>query len=195
MKVAIYARVSMEEIDRENKRYQEPENQLEPLRAWAKAQGWEIYKEYVDRGSGADANRKEFMEMLSDAMQRKFATILVWRVDRFSRERMVTVLARLQQLQARGVAVKSLTESWFDTSKDNPMADIIMAVITWASAEERRRISERTKAGIQRLKNIGAWKGGRRKGSKNKKNKGEVASATSAEEEVTVNKSNAPLIH
>jgi DNA invertase Pin-like site-specific DNA recombinase len=161
--VALYARVSMEETDSDSKRYQEPENQLVPLRQWVQAQGWQVYQEYVDRASGADPNRKAFNAMLADAMQRKFGSILVWRVDRFSRERMSTVLARVQKLQDRGVAVKSLTESWFDTSKDNPIAEVVLAIMAWAAAEERRKISERTKAGIQRLRNIGQWKGGRPK--------------------------------
>ena len=77
MKVAIYARVSMEEGDNKDKRYQEPENQLQPLREWAKAQGWEIANEYVDRCSGADHNRLNFKKMLNDAMLLRFNTILV----------------------------------------------------------------------------------------------------------------------
>ena len=34
MKVALYARVSLEEGDKNDRRYQEPENQLEPYRDW-----------------------------------------------------------------------------------------------------------------------------------------------------------------
>jgi hypothetical protein len=37
--------------------------------------------------------------------------------------------------------------------KDNPMSELTMAIMAWAAAEERRKISERTKAGIQRRKN------------------------------------------
>ena len=51
MKVALYARVSMEETDGKDKRYQEPENQLQPLREWAQGQGWEVAGKYVDRAS------------------------------------------------------------------------------------------------------------------------------------------------
>ena len=161
MKVALYARVSMEETDSGDSRYQEPENQLEPLRQWAKSLGYEIYAEYVDRGSGADPARPKLREMLTEAMAFKFQVIMVWRLDRFSREPMSVVVSRIQSLKQRGVAMKSLTESWFDTSQDNPMSELVLAVMSWAAAEERRKISERTKAGIQRLKNIGQWAGGR----------------------------------
>ena len=163
MKVAIYARVSLEEGNKEDRRYQEPENQLEPLREWAKRLNAEVYKEYIDRGSGADPNRPQFRQMLQDAMMLKFDTILVWKMDRFSREPMSIVVGRIQKLKERGIGVKSMTEEWLDTSKTNPMNELIMSIMSWSAAEERRKISERTKAGIQRRKNLGVWKGGRPK--------------------------------
>ncbi len=160
MKVALYARVSLDERY-EDKRYQEPKNQLDPLYDWVKAMGWEVVKEYVDRSSGANPARPEFRLLMGDAMQRKFGCILVWKFDRFTREGMSNAVAYVQKLRGRGVGIRSLTESWLDTTVENPMSDLILAVMSWAAAEERRKISERTKAGIQRLKNIGQWKGGR----------------------------------
>lgn len=171
MRVALYARVSLDE-GKDDRRYQEPENQLEPLREWTTIQGWEIMGEYVDRGSGADPARPEFRRLLHDAMLLRFKMILVWRMDRFSREGMSVQLSRLQELKRRGVGVRSLTESWMDTSQENPISEVILAIMAWVAAEERRKISERTKAGIQRLKNIGRWRGGR------PRNKGGVASAS-----------------
>ena len=163
MKVAIYARVSLEEGDKKDRRYQEPENQLEPLRTWAKQQGWTIIKEYIDRGSGADPNRPKFREMLQDAMMLQFQTILVWKLDRFSRENLSNVIGRIQKLKDRKVGIKSLTESWVNTGEDNPMSELVLAVMSWAASEERRKISERTKAGIARRRAIGTWRGGRPK--------------------------------
>ncbi len=163
MKVALYARVSLDETDPKVKRYQEPENQLMPLREWAKRLNYEIVNEYVDRGSGADANRPNFRLMLQDAMLMRFTTILVWRFDRFSREPMFTTVGRIQKLRERGIGIKSYQEQWLDTSKDNPMGDIILSILAWTSNEERNKISERTKAGIARRRAIGQWKGGRPK--------------------------------
>lgn len=162
-RVALYARVSKEEGDKNDRRYQEPENQLEPLREWAKTRGWIIYKEYVDRGSGADPNREEFNNLVHDSLTSKFSKILVWKLDRFSRETMSQVVGRLERLKSRGVAMMSLTESWLDTSKENPMSEVIIAIMAWAAAEERRKISERTKAGIAKRRAIGQWRGGRPK--------------------------------
>lgn len=165
MKVALYARVSLEEGNKDDRRYQEPENQLEPLREWCKRSGWTITDEYVDRGSGADPNRPDFKRLLHDAMMMRFQTILVWKMDRLTREPLFVAVGRIQKLKERGVGVRSLTEDWLNTSAENPMSDLILAIMSWAASEERRKISERTKAGIQRRKNIGQWKGGRpRKG-------------------------------
>jgi len=73
MKVALYARVSLDETDKEKERYQEPENQLGPLREFCKAMGWEIISEYVDRASAADHGRPQFRLMMQDAMLRRFS--------------------------------------------------------------------------------------------------------------------------
>jgi len=160
MKVArIYARVSKEEDDPKNIRFQDPENQLGPLREWAKTLAYDLVVEYVDRGSGADSNRKDFRRIQEEA--RAGDDILVWKLDRFTRETMSTAVGRVQGLRAKSIAIKSYTENWLDTSKDNPMSELVLAVMSWAAAEERRKISERTKAGIARRRAIGQWKGGR----------------------------------
>jgi DNA invertase Pin-like site-specific DNA recombinase len=152
------------------------ENQLEPLRDFAKAMGYTVVADYIDKQSGANPNRPDFRRMLSDAMQRKFDGIIVWRLDRFSREGPMNTMAYIKQLRDRGVWLKSMTETWLDTSQTG-LADGILGLMAWMAEEERRRISERTKAGIQRRKNIGQYHGGRRLGSKNKpRSKGRVAS-------------------
>jgi DNA invertase Pin-like site-specific DNA recombinase len=160
MKVALYARVSLDE-GKEDRRYQEPENQLVPLREWAASRGWEVFGEFVDRGSGADPNRPEFRRMMQAAMMRQFTCIVVWRLDRFSRETMSQVVGRIQKLRERGVGIMSYMETWLDTEDKNPIGEVVLAVMAWAAAEERRKISDRTKAGIAQRRAIGQWKGGR----------------------------------
>lgn len=159
MKVALYARVSMDEAA-DDRRYQEPENQLEPLRDMARAFNYEVVEEFVDRASGANPARPAFRKMMGDALARKFGGILIWKLDRFSREGLISTMGYIKQLKSRKVFLKSLTESWLDT-QDEGITDVVLAIMSWAAAEERKKISERTKAGIQRLKNIGQWKGGR----------------------------------
>lgn len=161
MNVALYARVSLDEAA-DDKRYQDVENQLQPLREWAKALGYTVTVEYVDRASGANPARPQFRALMQDAMMRRFSGILVWKVDRFSREGVSSTLAYIRQLKERRVFLKSLTESWLDTSQEG-ITEVVLAILSWVAAEERLKISQRTKAGIARRRAIGQWRGGRPK--------------------------------
>lgn len=167
VKVALYARVSLDE-QAEDKRFQDPENQLTPLRELVKAYGYELVGEYIDRASGANPNRPEFRRLMHDALMLRFSGILIWRLDRFSREGTYATLGYLKKLKQRGIFVKSLSESWLDT-QDESISNLLLAIFSWVAEEERRKISERTKAGIARRRAIGQWRGGRPKGSKDKK--------------------------
>lgn len=149
-----------------NDESQNPENQKEPLKNFAGLLGLEIVGEYVDMASGGNSNRPKFQEMLKDARERKFGTILVWSLDRFSREGISNTLHYLEELKRSGVALKSLQESWLDTS-DNGMGQLLIAIFSWVAKQERERISERTKAGLVRAKANGKLLG-RRFGSKDK---------------------------
>ena len=71
-------------------------------------------------------------------------------------------MAYIKQLKERGIWLKSITESWLDTSQEG-ITDIILAIMSWAASEERKKISDRTKAGIARRRAIGQWHGGRPK--------------------------------
>jgi DNA invertase Pin-like site-specific DNA recombinase len=160
--VALYARVSLDETDRENKRFQDPETQLSSLREYSNVMNYDIVEEYIDRMSGANPARPRFREMMRDAMLRRFQGILVWKLDRFSREGIISTMSYIKQLKERGIWLKSMTETWLDTSQEG-MTDVILAIMSWASAEERKNISDRTKAGIARRRAIGQWHGGRSK--------------------------------
>jgi DNA invertase Pin-like site-specific DNA recombinase len=160
MKVALYARVSLDEHS-DDKRYQDPENQLQPLREFARIHGYEVVAEYVDRMSGKNPARPELRRMHQDAMLRRFQGIVVWKLDRYSREGVRAVLEYIRKLKSRGIWVMSMTESWMDTRQDNPTAELVLVIMAWAAEEEHRKISERTKAGIARRRAIGQWKGGR----------------------------------
>jgi DNA invertase Pin-like site-specific DNA recombinase len=150
MRVAIYARVSLDERE-DDKRFQNVENQLVPLRDFCKAMSWEVAEEYVDKMSGANPARPSFRKMMQDAMLRRFSGVVVWKLDRFSREGIIPTMSYIKKLKDRGVWLKSQTESWLDTSQEG-ITDVVLAIMAWASSEERKKISERTKAGMARAK-------------------------------------------
>lgn len=148
MKVAIYARVS------KNDESQDPQNQLNPLRDYAKAIGGKITSEYVDLASGNSNDRENFLKMLNDADTRKFDLLLIWALDRFSREGISNTLGYLERLKRNGVAIKSLKETWLDT-QDVGLGQLLLAIFSWVAQQERMRIVERTKAGLERARREG----------------------------------------
>lgn len=155
MKVAIYARVSTTDLG------QDVENQLSVLRDWAKRLGFDEVIEYVDNGiSGANSNRPAFIKMRADARQNLFKGILVWSIDRFSREGIGQTLAYIKELERFGVFLKSYQESWLDTA-DPMIKPLLLSMWAFMASFERERMSQRIKAGIQRRKNLGNYKGGR----------------------------------
>jgi len=141
----LYIRVSKSD------KSQNPDAQIEPLHDYAKALDYEIVAEYVDTVRCGSANRPQFQQMLKDARLHKFDVILVWALDRFSREGIRNTLSYLERLRDNNVYLKSLQESWLDT-QDDGMGQLLIAIFSWVAEQERRRISERTKAGLARSK-------------------------------------------
>ena len=91
---------------------QDPENQLRQLRTLCKSADHEIAAEYIDRGSGRKGvdKRKRFNDLFEDASRRRFDLVLIWALDRLSREGMVPAINYLRQLDSYGVAFHSYTE-------------------------------------------------------------------------------------
>jgi DNA invertase Pin-like site-specific DNA recombinase len=146
---------------------QDPQNQLNPLRDYAKALGGEIVGEYVDLASGSRSDRENFLRMLEDADKRRFDLLLIWSLDRLSREGISNTLGYLDRLKRNGVAVKSLQESWLDT-RDESLGQLLIAIFSWVAQQERKRIVERTRAGLEKAKKNGSVLG-RPAGAKDQK--------------------------
>jgi len=148
MKAIIYARCSTNETK------QDTDNQLNPLKDLARAMDLEIVEEYIDYASGGDSNRPQFQKMLAGAKARKFKLVLIWSLDRFSREGILNTLSYLRTLKDNGVSIKSLQESWLDTS-DEGVGELLLAILSWVAMQEKKRLSERVKAGLKGKKNVG----------------------------------------
>lgn len=112
MKVAIYIRVSTEDQAKEGYSL---EVQREYLEAFAKREGFEIFKVYSDDGiSGYSDRRPALQELLKDAKDKKFEIVLVYKIDRFSRN-LKDLLTLVEELSSSGVAFKSATEPFDST--------------------------------------------------------------------------------
>jgi DNA invertase Pin-like site-specific DNA recombinase len=146
MRAAIYARVSTREG-------QEPENQLSELRRYAAAQGWSVIGEYVDRDSGSSLERPHFQTMLEAARRRRFDVLLFWSLDRLSREGATRTLTLLNRLESWGVRFRSLQEEYLDSC--GLFREAVISILAVIARQERVRISERTRAGLQTARNKG----------------------------------------
>jgi len=150
-RVAIYGRVSTRD------KGQEVENQLRQLRAFAQAHDWTISREYVDRKSGATNGRHEFQAMFKDARTGSFDVVLFWALDRFTREGALPALKYLEELDNRSITWKSFTEPYLDST--GMFHDAVVAIIATIAKQERQRISERVKAGLEVARTKGHFPG------------------------------------
>lgn len=83
MKAVIYARYSSD-----SQREESIEGQIRECTAFAEKNGITILRHYIDRAFSAKTdNRPEFQNMIKDSGKRLFDMIIVWKLDRFARNR------------------------------------------------------------------------------------------------------------
>ena len=144
-KVAIYARVSTGK--------QEAESQLQQLRPFCEKNEWDIYEEYVDVISGKEKNRPAYDSMFQDAHKRVFDLVVFWDFSRFSRAGTYHTLMKLRELENLGIGWQSYQEPYL--SSIGQWKDVVISVLSTVAQAEREKISERTKAGLQRARRKG----------------------------------------
>jgi DNA invertase Pin-like site-specific DNA recombinase len=149
-RAALYLRVSTRGV--KNGREQSPENQRKQLRAFAEAMEWSIVAEYEDRESGAKGakERPGFNALMEAASRREFDTLLVWSLDRFSREGIGKTFNHLKRLDSYGVKFRSYSESFLDTTAE--FGELVAAIFAFVASFERKRIAERIAAGLARAR-------------------------------------------
>lgn len=138
MRTAIYIRVSTDK--------QETENQLNQLRAESTKLGWDVVSEFADISTGGNSDREQFQAMFEAAERREFDVLLFWSLDRLSREGTRVTLNHLDRLEKAGVGFRSLTEGYLDST--GIMKNVVLALLSTMAEQEKKRISERTKAGL-----------------------------------------------
>ena len=149
----IYARCSTEK--------QELDNQLLQLREFARKREWTITKEYTEIVSGAKESRPAFDKMFKDAHKRLFDLIIFWDLSRFSRSGTLYTLQKLRELDNLGIEWHSYQEQFLSTT--GPFKDVVLSIFATVAKLEREKISERTKAGLQRAAKQGRYPGRPRK--------------------------------
>lgn len=157
-RVAIYARVSTTD------KGQDLDTQLIPLQEYVRSRGWEVFRIYTDKVSGATEKRPELSELMEGAYKRLFDTVLVYRFDRFARSTK-HLIASLEEFGSLGIDFISYNEK-IDTS--TPIGKAMFTIISAFAELERSIISERVKDGLYKARAKGK-KLGRPTASKRKK--------------------------
>ncbi|MCI4330881.1 MAG: recombinase family protein [Thermoplasmata archaeon] len=121
--------------------------------------GWEIVKVYSERVSGTGkVERIVHDRPLKDARapDRPSTHLLVWSLDRFSREATVTKATQsVLDFEAMGVRFHSLKEPTLDTpevGKPNLGRDLLLALLPGIAAFESERRSERVRVAMAEIK-------------------------------------------
>ena len=137
------------------------ENQIELCRQYIAthygAKGAESALIYEDEGfSGGNLDRPQFKKMMADSQKMPFAAIVVYRLDRISRN--IGDFAKLiEDLSDRQIDFISIKEQ-FDTS--SPMGRAMMYIASVFSQLERETIAERIRDNMHELSKTGRWLGG-----------------------------------
>lgn len=150
LRIAIYARVSTTD------KGQDTENQLRELRQFVtnkSSEGWAPAGEFVDQASGKNAHRPEFQRLFRDAAERRFDVVLFWSLDRFTREGVLETLQHLQRLTGNGIDWWSFKEEYLRSI--GPFRDAVLSILATIAKQERVRLSERVKAGLDRARSQG----------------------------------------
>jgi DNA invertase Pin-like site-specific DNA recombinase len=74
-------------------------------------------------------------------------------LDRLTREGVLETFEHVRRLTNYGIAFESYTEQHFRTT--GPAGELMLAIAAWIAKQERIRISDRTKAGLERARRQG----------------------------------------
>lgn len=154
-KVAIYIRVSTtHQIDRDSIPMQKSD-----LIAYTKLMlNTEDYVIFEDAGySGKNTDRPNFQKMMSQIRSGAFTHLLVWKIDRISRN-LLDFSSMYKELKELGVVFVSKNEQ-FDTS--TAMGEAMLKIILVFAELERNMTSERVTATMISRASNGQWNGGR----------------------------------
>lgn len=136
-------------------------NQVELCRAYIRTAFGDAYADgavvFEDEGfSGGNLNRPDFKRMMKAARDHQFKAVVVYRLDRISRN-ISDFSALIEELGRLEIDFVSIRES-FDTS--SPMGRAMMYIASVFSQLERETIAERIRDNMHELAKTGRWLGG-----------------------------------
>ena len=131
----IYARYSSD-----NQREESIEGQLRECKQYAERNDIQIVGTYIDRAYSAKTdNRPEFQHMIKDSSKKLFDVVLVWKLDRFARNRYDSANYK-NILKKNGVRLLSATENISDSPEGILLESVIEGMAEYYSAELSEKV-------------------------------------------------------
>ena len=135
MKGVIYARYSSD-----NQREESIEGQLRECMEYAERNGITIFSHYIDRALSAKTDhRPEFQRMIKDSQKQLFDVVIVWKLDRFARNRYDSAHYKAI-LRKNGVKVVSAKEAIAEDSTGILLESLLEGYAEFYSAELSEKV-------------------------------------------------------
>lgn len=151
-RIAVYIRRSTSE--------QEDQHQRDDVEAWLDQHGLSFadVELYVDTGSGADADREDFLRLMDDIEAGDYDDLVVWELSRLARE--PDIAERFFSLCEDQSVDIHITDGMLPSiPSDYGMMRAIASFGVHMAKQERERLISRTKSGLRRAREEGKWIG------------------------------------
>lgn len=143
IKAVVYARYSSH-----SQTEQSIEGQLRDAYAYAETHGYQIIGEYIDRAlTGTKDQRPDFQRMIRDAEKRQFQVVIVWKLDRFARNRYDSAIYKAK-LKKFGVRVVSVMENITDGPEGIILEGLLESMAEYYSANLSENIRRGQKESV-----------------------------------------------
>ena len=136
MYAVIYARYSSDK-----QREESIKGQIEVCRKYAEDNGYEIIDTYIDRAKSAKTDdRPNFLKMIKDSTKKHFQAVIVYQLDRFSRNRYDSAKYKAI-LKRNGVTLYSANENISDNASGILLESVIEGISEYYSAELAEKVN------------------------------------------------------
>lgn len=150
MKAVIYARYSSHA-----QREESIEGQLRVCHEYARREGIDVIKEYTDSAmTGTNDQRPAFQQMIADSRNHQFEAVLVYAVDRFSRERHNSVIYK-RKLKENGVSLISATQPIDDSPEGALLESLLEGLAEYYSLNLARGVMRGMRENALNCKAVG----------------------------------------
>ncbi len=150
LKAVIYARYSSS-----SQREESIEGQVKECMAYAERNGYTVIHTYIDRAiSGKTDNRPDFQKMVNDSKRKQFDLVIVWKLDRFARNRYDSARYK-HQLKKNGVRVISATEQISKGAEGILLESVLEGYAEYYSEDLKEKVVRGLKVNAEKCK----WNG------------------------------------